>query len=71
MSKAARDRRGVVVGFDDHVGLGVIESDGIRYLFHCVEIADGTRTIAVGATVEFRVVTRFGTLEASDVAALG
>lgn len=71
MGEAVRDRRGVVVGFDDHVGLGEIESDGVRYLFHCVEIADGSRTIAVGARVEFRVVTRFGTLEASDVVALG
>lgn len=69
MSEHRRDKRGVVVAFDDHVGLGAIESDGTSYLFHCVEIADGTRTIAVGTPVEFVAVTRFGTLEASDVAA--
>ena len=30
------------------------------YLFHCVEIADGTRTIDVGADVEFDVMVKFG-----------
>jgi CspA family cold shock protein len=70
MADERRDKRGVVVAFDDHVGLGTIESEGTSYLFHCVEIADGTRTIAVGTPVEFRSVTRFGTLEATDVATL-
>ena len=68
MADERRDKRGVVVAFDDHVGLGTIESEGTSYLFHCVEIADGTRT--VGTPVEFRSVTRFGTLEATDVATL-
>ena len=40
---------GTVIDFDDHVGLGHVEADdGAVYLFHCVEIADGTRTIDVG-----------------------
>ena len=30
------------------------------HLFHCVEIADGTRTIDVGADVEFDVLVKFG-----------
>ena len=53
--------RGVVVDFDEHVGLGHVETDaGDRYLFHCVEIADGTRSIAVGAAVEFDLMVKLG-----------
>ena len=45
---------GTVTAFDEHVGLGEVRSeDGDVYLFHCVEIADGSRTIDVGAPVEF------------------
>ena len=47
---------GRVAEFDEHVGLGVVESDeGTRYPFHCTQIADGTRTIPVGAPVSFEV----------------
>jgi CspA family cold shock protein len=47
---------GRVVAFDEPRGLGEIESaDGDRYSFHCTQIADGSRTIAVGAAVEFTV----------------
>lgn len=47
---------GRVVAFDQHVGLGEVEADdGTRYPFHCVRIADGTRTIPVGAAVTFEV----------------
>ena len=43
--------------FDDHVGLGVVEAeDGQRFPFHCTQIADGSRTIPVGAAVRFEVV---------------
>jgi CspA family cold shock protein len=56
---------GTVIDFDEHVGLGHVEApDGTVYLFHCVEIADGTRTIAVGTDVEFELMTKFGNLEA-------
>lgn len=51
--------QGVVAEFDEHVGLGVVESadeGGRRYPFHCTQIADGSRTIDVGATVTFEVV---------------
>ncbi len=34
------------------------------YLFHCVEIADGTRTIEVGTPVEFELMVKFGNEEA-------
>ena len=47
---------GRVTDFDEHVGLGhVTADDGTEHLFHCVEIADGTRTIAVGTAVEFEL----------------
>ena len=49
-------RAGKVAEFDEHVGLGVVEADdGTRYPFHCTQIADGTRTIPVGAAVNFEV----------------
>jgi cold shock CspA family protein len=46
---------GVVVGFDEARGLGAVESGGRTFPFHCTQIADGTRTIEVGATVTFEV----------------
>ena len=47
---------GIVVAFDEQLGLGEVRSpDGARYPFHCTQIADGTRTIAVGTEVSFAV----------------
>jgi cold shock CspA family protein len=47
---------GRVTEFDDHSGLGVVASDdGDEYPFHCIAIADGTRTIQVGTRVSFDV----------------
>jgi CspA family cold shock protein len=47
---------GTVTSFDDAVGLGTVTAaDGTPYEFHCTQIADGTRTIAVGAAVAFEV----------------
>jgi cold shock CspA family protein len=44
----------VVVEFDAEIGLGAIEADdGTRWPFHCTVIADGSRTIPVGARVRF------------------
>lgn len=62
--------RGKVAEFDEHVGLGEIEGDdGRRYPFHCTRIADGTRTVPVGATVTFEVVPgHLGRWEAAAVA---
>jgi cold shock CspA family protein len=57
---------GRVLDFDEHVGLGhVVADDGAEYLFHCVEITDGSRTIEVGAEVQFDLLRKFGRDEAS------
>jgi cold shock CspA family protein len=60
---------GKVVGFDREVGLGEVRaSDGRVYPFHCTEIADGTRDIAVGAEVAFVAVAGHrGTWEAKGL----
>ncbi|MCJ7673375.1 MAG: cold shock domain-containing protein [Acidimicrobiia bacterium] len=51
------DHEGRVVAFDAHRGLGVVEDrDGTRYDFHCTRIADGGRSVAVGAEVRYQVV---------------
>ena len=61
--------RGTVTAFDDRRGLGTIRGDdGTDYPFHSTRIADGTRTIAVGATVEFEVVPgQLGRWEAAAI----
>ena len=63
---------GRVVAFDERRGLGEIEStDGDRYAFHCTQIADGSRTIALNATVEFTVVPGpLGRWEAAAIASI-
>ena len=59
---------GTVVAFDAAVGLGEVErSDGQRFQFHCVELADGTRTIDVSTAVTFRLLCKLGRYEASGV----
>jgi cold shock CspA family protein len=61
-------RRGRVVDFDEHVGLGhVADASGAELLFHCVEIADGSRTIPVGQDVEFELLRKFGKDEAANL----
>jgi CspA family cold shock protein len=59
-----------VTAFDDGVGLGTVTaSDGTAYPFHCTQIADGSRTIAVGTAVEFEVVPwHLGRYEAVRIA---
>lgn len=48
---------GSVRAFDEDAGLGTIAEDGgPDRPFHCTAIADGTRTIEVGARVRYRVV---------------
>jgi cold shock CspA family protein len=60
---------GIVSDFDAAAGLGVVVADeGGQYPFHCVEIADGTRTIAVGTAVTFGLLRKLGRLEAAHVA---
>jgi cold shock CspA family protein len=62
---------GVVAEFDDDRGTGTVAADdGTDYFFHCTAIADGTRTIATGARVRFRVVAgHLGQWEAAEVEA--
>lgn len=63
---------GKVIAFDEHVGLGEIEArDGQRYPFHCTRIADGTRTVEVGAVVTFEIVPgHLGRWEAAAITAV-
>jgi hypothetical protein len=62
---------GRVASFDEHRGVGiVVDPAGGRWPFHCVSLADGTRTIAVDVPVRF--VARAGVLgrwEAADITA--
>ena len=60
---------GVVTEFDEPAGIGTVTADdGGQHFFHCTAIADGTRTIEVGARVAFDVVPgRLGRWEASDL----
>jgi cold shock CspA family protein len=47
-------RFGDVADFDEERGLGTVrDAEGRQFGFHCTQIADGTRTIAVGAPVVF------------------
>ncbi len=63
---------GVVAEFDEGRGLGTIDAGGRAYPFHCTQIADGTRTIAVGTAVTFEVRPGgIGRWEAADVAPTG
>ena len=65
--------RGTVASFDAARGIGEIAArDGKTYPFHCTVIADGSRTIAAGAEVEFDVVAgHLGRWEAAAVRAAG
>ncbi len=59
---------GVVVEFDEAVGLGVVDGhDGRSYPFHCIEIVDGTRTIERGVEVTFDVLAKLGRWEAAAI----
>jgi hypothetical protein len=62
-------RRGVVAEFDADQGLGtIIDAVGRRYRFHCIEIADRSRDIAVGVEVGFDSVPKLGRYEAARIA---
>jgi cold shock CspA family protein len=61
-------RRGSVIEFDESRGLGEIVDDGGNvFAFHCVEIADGTRSIAIGTRVRFDVLAKLGRYEAARI----
>jgi len=61
--------RGAITAFDREVGLGVVRrDDGAEFAFHCIEIADGSRDIAVGTSVTFGLLCKLGAYEARQVA---
>ena len=61
--------QGTIQSFDEKRGWGVVHSDTGDYPFHCTQIADGTRTIKVGAAVTFEVVAGHrGRYEAAEIA---
>lgn len=61
---------GRVTSFDAYVGLGEVTPDdggpGVRRST-ALEIADGTRTIEIGAAVHYRPAPKFGRIEAFDL----
>lgn len=62
----------MIDGFDDRRGDGyLLSDDGQRFYFHCVDIADGSRTVANGvrATGE-RAVGHLGHDEVFDLRTL-
>jgi cold shock CspA family protein len=64
------DVRGTVTSFDKRVGLGEITAaDGKVIPFHCITIADGSRDIPVGVSVEFELLPKLGRYEANHIVA--
>jgi cold shock CspA family protein len=61
--------RGEVIEFDEHAGLGRVRAeDGRVFAFHCTQLADGSRSVDVGAIVRFEVVPgHLGQWEAARV----
>jgi cold shock CspA family protein len=53
---------GVIESFDERRGDGLLRGeDGVGFYFHCVAIADGSRSITPGVRAEgFRAVGRLG-----------
>lgn len=59
---------GTVTEFSDARGLGtVVSGAGDAFLFHVIEIADGTRSIDVGQSVRFEPLAKFGRLQAGAI----
>jgi ferredoxin len=59
---------GIVTEFDDAAGYGhITDTDGRQVFFHCTQIADGTRTIAVGSSVSFGEIAYLGQYQAADI----
>ena len=65
---ASERHMGSVSHFDEARGLGEItREDGAVFPFHCVSIADGSRTIEQGAAVSFATLLKLGRHEAADI----
>ncbi|MEQ8839714.1 MAG: hypothetical protein RIB98_01925 [Acidimicrobiales bacterium] len=61
-------RQGRVSAYDDAAGCGTLADDDGEWFFHCTAIADGTRTIAPGAEVDFLLVPgHLGRWEGRDI----
>ena len=59
---------GTVTEFDEGRGLGTITADDGRIIpFQCTQIADGTRTVRVGAVVAFDLLAKLGRYEATAI----
>lgn len=59
---------GTVTGFDAAKGLGTVTSDaGQDYLFHVIEIDDGSRAIDIGQPVLFQPLPKFGHHQAGSI----
>lgn len=59
---------GTVTGFDAAKGLGTVTSaSGQEYLFHVIEIADGSRAIDIGQPVLFQPLPKFGHHQAGSI----
>jgi cold shock CspA family protein len=59
---------GLITAFDAARGTGAVTADdGTVYPFHCIEIADGTRTIDAGTRVEFALLAKFGHYQAAQI----
>ena len=60
---------GIVVEFDAERGLGRIATadESRSFPFHCTQIADGTRSVAVGALVSFELLATLGRYEATAI----
>jgi cold shock CspA family protein len=52
--------QGTVTAFDASRGLGIVTSGGVEFPFQATAVADGSRTVAVGATVTFTPIHRSG-----------
>lgn len=63
----ADELEGRVTVFDADRGLGEVAVGEVTYPFHCVEIADGTRHIEVGAAVCFDELPKLGRIEAASI----
>jgi cold shock CspA family protein len=58
----------VVTAFHEGAGLGTISGlDGVDHPFHCIEIADGSRTIDPGTEVSFDLLAKLGRWEAANI----
>ena len=61
-------RRGTVLDFDAAAGYGTVGADTEQWFFHCTAIADGTRSIQPGTSVDFGLRPgHLGRWEAADI----